>query len=163
LRGDVGSAQVRVAALRVRYHLTLSALLFAASILFSFLTHLSVPFVTQRSFVGLYTMAFTYVVIAIPFVFSGICVCLALTRFPRHVGKLYAADLAGAALGCVLLIYVIKLTDGPTAVLVVAFLASLGALFFGAGEGFPRLSRVALLSCLALAFAAGAQTVLLTR
>jgi SAM-dependent methyltransferase len=148
---------------RVPYHLALNALLFAASIVFSFLTHLSVPFAPQRSLVSLYTMALTYVVVAVPFVFSGICVCLALTRFPRHVGKLYAADLAGAALGCVLLIYVIRMTDGPTAVLIVAFLASLGAVCFAVGAGHPRLSRVALLSCLALAGAAAVQTALLHR
>ena len=43
-------------------------------------------------------------VAALPFVFSGICVCAALTRFPRSVGKLYASDLVGAASGCVAIV-----------------------------------------------------------
>ena len=45
---------------------------------------------------------------------------LALTGFPGFVSRLYAADLAGAALGCLLLIVVIDWSDGPTAVLWVA-------------------------------------------
>ena len=72
---------------RSKYHLAQSSLVFALSVVFSFLTHLSVPFVVEKSFLGLYSIALTYVVISIPFVFSGIAVCLALTRFPTKVSK----------------------------------------------------------------------------
>ena len=83
-------------------------------------------------------IAFTYVVIAVPFVVSGIAVCLALTGFPRAVSRLYAADLAGAALGCVLLIVrarLVRWSDG-------------GAVGGGAGErsaalAFARARRLA--------------------
>ena len=54
--------------------------------------------------VAIYAIVFTYAVIAAPFVLSGVAVCLALTRFPRDIGRLYAFDLVGAALGCVLLV-----------------------------------------------------------
>ncbi len=79
--------------------------------------------------------------IAAPFVLSGILVALALTRFPRDVGRLYAADLIGAALGCVLLVWVLEITDGPTAVLVICALAALGGVFFAFDEGSARLVR----------------------
>jgi spermidine synthase len=83
-------------------------------------------------------------------------VALALTKFPSQVGKLYAADLAGAALGCVLVIYLLKVTDGPTAVIAIAGLAMLGAIFFIAETGRTRLMQVAVLSAVLLAlFAAG--------
>jgi len=131
---------------RAKYHLALSALLFAVSIIPSFMTHLSIPFVIHGSLVGLYSIALTYAVISVPFVFSGICVCLALTKFPLHVSRLYAADLAGAALGCILFVYTLKVTDGPTAVVVVAFLASAGAAFFLSGEAYGRL-RFGALAC----------------
>ena len=49
------------------------------------------------SLLGLYTVVLTYVVVAVPFVFSGICVTLALTRFPRQLPSLYGVDLLGAA------------------------------------------------------------------
>ena len=108
---------------RLGYHLSLHCLLFAVSIVASFVAHVWISarlgmgdsFGSTALFLGV-----TYLVISVPFVFSGICVCLALTRFPSRIGALYGADLAGAALGCVALIAVLRFTDGPTAVMVVA-------------------------------------------
>ena len=74
---------------------------------------------------------------AVPFVFSGIAVTIALTRFPTQVGRLYAADLAGAALGCILIICTLEVTDGPTAVIVVGALAALGAFLFALDMDSP--------------------------
>jgi len=133
---------------RARYHLALSSLLFAISILFSFLTYINIPFVIHRSTMGtagLCSIAFNYLVISVPFIFSGICVCVALTKFPQHVSKLYAADLMGAAFGCILLISTLRVTDGPTAVIVAAFLASVGAVFFAFDTNFHSLTIIALM------------------
>ncbi len=149
---------------QVKYHLGLSALLFALSIVISFLTHLSIPFVTEgTSIVELYSIVLTYVIISIPFIFSGICVALALTKFPLQVGKLYAVDLAGAALGCVLVIYILKITDGPTAVMAIACLVSIGAIFFLAETNHKRLRQVAVISALLLALFTIAHTVLVNQ
>lgn len=131
---------------RVSTHLTLSALGFAVSIVFSFLTYLSIPFVPQISLVGLYSIVLIYAVISLPFVFSGVCVSLALTKFPPHISTLYAFDLAGAAAGCVLLIYTLRLTDGPTAVLIVAGLAGIGGALFALETANLRL-RWAAVAC----------------
>jgi hypothetical protein len=114
----------------LRQRMAIAALAFPVAIVFSFLTQLSIPFRVHPSIVAVYSIAFTYAVIAVPFVVSGIVVCLALTGFPARVSRLYAADLAGAALGCVLLIPVLAYSDGPTAVLWVAVLASAGAAMF---------------------------------
>ncbi|MFH0732483.1 MAG: hypothetical protein V2A72_06140 [Candidatus Omnitrophota bacterium] len=131
---------------KVKQHLCAASLLFAICIIFSFMTHLSIPFPGNLSraisIVSLYTIGLTYVVIAVPFVFSGICICLALTKFPKQVSRLYAADLAGAACGCVLLIYALRYTDGPTAVFVTAFFAVIGAAFFAAEAGTKRMIRI---------------------
>ena len=108
--------------------------LFPIVILLSFLTQLSIPFRVHPSVVAAYAIGLTYTVITLPFIISGIVICLVLTRFPRDVGRLYAADLIGAALGCVLLVWVLEITDGPTAVLVVCALASLAAVAFGFDE-----------------------------
>ena len=116
---------------RTREHLARSALWFGITAFLAFLAHAKIPFLPERSLVGIASISFTYLVISIPFVFSGICVCLALTRFPRHIGKLYAADLCGGALGCVLLLYSLDVTDAAGVVLLVAVLASLAALCFG--------------------------------
>ena len=148
---------------RAQYHLALSSLLFAVSIVLSFLTHLSIPFVIDKSIVGLYSITLTYMVVSVPFVFSGICVCLALTKFPQQVSKLYAADLAGAALGCLLLIYTLRITDGPTAVIVVALLASIGTVFFSAEGGRNKLMSIAIISSVLLVSFAGIHTVLVRK
>ncbi len=129
---------------------------FPILLILSFLTELSIPFRMHPSVVGIYAVFLTYVVIAIPFVASGICVSLALTRFPGAISRLYAADLAGAALGCILLVYTLQWTDGPTAVFVVAFLASLGGVCFASAAGQRRPLRIAGASALLIgAFAAG--------
>ena len=140
---------------RLHWWLTAASIAFPIAMLLSFLTELSVPFRIHPSIVALYAIVFTYAVIAVPFVVSGIVVCLSLTGFPSRVSRLYAADLAGAALGCVLLIPVLDYSDGPTAVLWVSWLASLGAVSFAWRA--PRGARVAAiaLSVILLAFAAG--------
>ena len=75
-------------------------ILLGASVLIALYAQLHVPFRPDLTQSGLASAAFTYGVISLPFVASGICVCLALTRFPTQISKLYAADLAGAATGC---------------------------------------------------------------
>ena len=116
--------------------------LFPIVILLSFLTQLSIPFRVHPSVVAAYAIGLTYTVITLPFIISGIVICLVLTRFPRDVGRLYAADLIGAALGCVLLVWVLEITDGPTAVLVVCALASLAAVAFGFDDARRAARRI---------------------
>lgn len=138
---------------KAEHQLALSALAFSLSIIFSFLTQLSIPFAPKEFSVGvIYSIILTYVVISVPFVLSGISVCLALTKFPKHVSKLYAADLAGAALGCILLIFVLRITDAATTVIVIASFASLGALFFAVDKNFKKLKLAALITTLLLAW-----------
>jgi len=151
---------------RAKYHLALSSLLFAISIGVSFLTHLTIPFCYDKlyvlSIVGLYSIMLTYVVISIPFVFSGICVCLALTKFPRHISKLYAADLVGAAIGCILLIYTLRITDGPTAVILISLIACIGTIFFTVEKGYGKLKRLAIVLSLLFATFVVTNTVLVS-
>jgi hypothetical protein len=151
---------------RVHHHLSLSCLLFGLTIVFSFLTHLSIPipFDMDRSIVTFYSLGLNFAVLSIPFVFSGICICLALTKFPRKVNTLYATDLAGAAAGCILLVYSLKITDGPTAVIVVAFLAAAGAVLFTLRPGSSAtLRRIAVVCSLTFVLFAGLNTVLASR
>lgn len=144
---------------RTRQHLARSAMLFAASAVVSSMAHLSIPVLMERSLLGFASVAFTYAVIAVPFVCSGVCVCLALTRFPRHVGRLYAADLAGAAVACILLLLTLEVTDAPATVLFVAFWASLAAVLFSGETQAAKLKRMAWLYTLLFLGVAGMQTV----
>src|SRR5688500_301292 len=102
---------------RLRRHLTLAALAFAIAIVASFLAHLWLPFRPDLSPGGIASVVMTNAVLSVPFTCSGIAVTLVLTRFTAQVSALYAADLAGAAAGCVVLAPLLRLTDGPTAVI----------------------------------------------
>lgn len=141
---------------RTKKHLALSSLLFGITTVFSFLSHLSIPFdpgvsIKSAPVVWLFSITLTYAVLSVPFILSGITVCLALTRFSKCVSKLYAADLAGAAVGCIAVVVALIWVDGPTAVIVTAVIACLGAVLFAADAGELRLRRRALAWCLGLA------------
>lgn len=123
----------------VHRRLAQASFVFPIVIVFSFLTELSIPFVVHPSIVAIWAIASTYAVVALPFIVSGIAVCLALTQFPRDVSRLYAVDLAGAALGCIALVYLLRVTDGPTAVFAIAAIAGLGACCFASSAEAPRL------------------------
>lgn len=54
---------------------------------------------------------------AVPFFFSGVFMSLVLTRSPFPVGRVYGIDLIGAAVGCLVALALLNLTDAPSAVL----------------------------------------------
>ncbi|MGA8613581.1 MAG: hypothetical protein WB760_18305 [Xanthobacteraceae bacterium] len=69
---------------------------------------------------------------ALPYIFSGVVVCLALTRSPFPTGQVYGVDLLGAALGCVAVLLILNFLDGPTTVVVCGVASGLSALAFAA-------------------------------
>lgn len=117
-----------------RRHMALSAAAFGIAAIAAFVVHVRLPALTDGDTLTPAALVPTYVAVSIPFIFGGVCVCLALTRHPAHVGGLYAADLAGAALGCIAFIAALEVTDGPTSVVIVAALAA-GAAWLFALEG----------------------------
>ena len=99
------------------------ALLFGLAIVLSLLTQLIVPFAPGLSLLGLYTVIFTYVVVAVPFVFSGICVTIALTRFPRQLPQpLQGGSPGGGAPAARSSSWHLDITDGPTTVVRIALM-----------------------------------------
>lgn len=106
-----------------------NSFLFSLTIIISFLFHLFVPFVHGLSLTGFVFVILTYTIISVPFIFSGICITFILTKFSDAVNKLYAADLFGAALGCILVVEAIDLSGGPTAVFYTSFFAVLSCVF----------------------------------
>jgi hypothetical protein len=143
---------------RVSRHLAVGAAGFGVAIVMSFLTHLSIPFLLERSLAGVFSIALTYAALSVPFAFSGIVVSLALTRFPHQVSALYAADLVGAAFGCVVVGPLLRLTGAPAAVVVTATLVGVAALLFARSSGSARLTRVCAVITLLFAVFASAQT-----
>jgi len=77
---------------------------------------LCVPLVIPEQHV-MVALAITTVAFVRPFTESGVCITLLLTRLPYSGGWLYAADLAGAALGCLGVIFVLLVVDPVSATL----------------------------------------------
>jgi len=134
-------------------HATLAhtALLFALTSAVCFVIQLYIPADPETR---LAWTALAFMLIAVPFVFGGMVVCAALTRFPAFTGKLYAADLAGSAAGCLLTIPVLNTIHAPTAVIMNAGIAALAAAMFAMSVS-GKLRRIAVLSCVVLFAIAG--------
>ncbi len=93
---------------------------------FSLITSISLSASTVISW-GLLTAA-----MAVPYVFAGIVVSLALTRGPFPVAEVYGVDLLGAALGCVAVVLLLNVLDAPTTVMCTGVVAALSAWYFDA-------------------------------
>jgi hypothetical protein len=151
---------------RVGRWLATSALAFALTTAGSFALHLWTASLTRMGeTLGsvAWFLALTFAIVSVPFVCSGICVCLALTRFPGQVARLYAADLVGAGLGCVVLIQLLDWLDGPSAVLAVAAFAAAGSWCFALAYGGRRLRAAGALATLTLSALAVGHGVLAER
>ena len=117
------------------------SLAYAVWIVVAIATQLSINFRVEANAGAMASVFWTCVVIAVPFVCAGVVVCLALTRFGDKVNRLYAADLVGAGLGCLLLVLAFNYFDGPSLVVLVAAVAAVGAFIF-AIDAKERLGQV---------------------
>ena len=98
-------------------------------------------------------MPLYYVLIALPFFCAGLALALLLTRGTTRITRLYACDLAGAGLGCVLLALVMPAFGGSGSVVVAAALGLLAAGVFGWYAARVLALAGALLSVAAFALA----------
>ncbi|MBI4496139.1 MAG: hypothetical protein HY697_04305 [Deltaproteobacteria bacterium] len=76
-----------------------------------------------------------YLIFSVPFFFSGLTLSSTLARFSAQSGKIYAADLAGAALGCLLVLFLFGLWGGSGAFLFSSLLGALAAAAFSCRKG----------------------------
>lgn len=116
--------------------LSAAAMLFALSNLFALYVILANPLTFETGPENYYRLAKIYGAAALPFFFAGCAVTLAITRLAKEISKLYLFDLAGAALGCLLLIPVLNFIGAINIVLLVSALAAIAGVLFGfATEG----------------------------
>lgn len=113
--------------------------LYAVSIPVSHVLALQVPIPQGFSIQMAAAMTLLTVALAVPFYLSGILVAIALTRIPGRIGMVYAVDLVGAALGCVLLVPLLQWTNASSVALLLGGVAGLGALAF---QLFARNTRL---------------------
>ena len=67
---------------------------------------------------------------AVPFFFVGIIISAAFSAFAHVAGRLYAADLIGASLGAILVVFLLQIMGGEGTTLVVGLLAAIFATIF---------------------------------
>ena len=115
-------------------HLSNASMAFAVATALSLAIEMALAPVTTRSLTILVSWGQLAVCLAVPFFFSGIVVSLALTRSPFPIGRVYAVDMVGAAVGCLGVLLLLNMVDGPSAVLWISVMAAVaGVLFSRAG------------------------------
>ena len=74
----------------------------------------------------------------IPFFFAGTALASVFRQFATHSAFIYAADLIGAALGALGVIWALNTLNGPDVILFAASIAGGGGVLIGIGEGSRR-------------------------
>jgi hypothetical protein len=111
---------------------------------------LAVPLALSRSLETIVSFGLFTIFAGLPFFFSGIVVCLALTRSPLPIGKLYLADLFGAATGCLTSIVLLEALGAPGAIFACSAVCFLSTACFAITSRENELTRRNLLYALAL-------------
>lgn len=75
-------------------------------------------------------LALIYLLLTIPFFLSGSVLALTLAGWPNDAGKIYAADLIGAALGCLLSVAALARLGGVNALFLLSLVLALAATAF---------------------------------
>jgi spermidine synthase len=90
-------------------------------------------------------MPVTYILVSIPFFFAGLSLSFLFTRFPSSINRLYAFDLAGAALGCLAIIFTMSYLGGGGSVIFASAFAALAAII-----SFEKLFKAQTTICIVL-------------
>ncbi|MCX7012043.1 MAG: hypothetical protein NTW86_05670, partial [Candidatus Sumerlaeota bacterium] len=136
-----------------------ACLLFALSIPFALCVLCLMPLALPASLISLAGLLFATMACSLPFYFSGIVVSAALTKVARPIGRLYASDLIGAALGCLFALFGMERTDTPSLILLCGCVGALAGAFFAwtAPSPWPRRWSIALFCVLAATSAGNAR------
>jgi hypothetical protein len=120
---------------RLAASLSRDALRFAACIPLAYVLLLIVPLRVTPVWTTVPLFLAFAAIIALPFIPAGQVVAAAVTRSPFPTGRVYAVDLAGAALGAPLVPELLERVDGGTAILLMSLLAAGGAACFANAAG----------------------------
>jgi len=102
----------------------------------------------------LLTLTALYLLTALPFFCGGVALTLLFAGYHRDFNRLYFWDLTGAAAGCLLIILLLKLLGGITALLAIAAVAVAAGLVLLPGE-VARSHRLGAWGLLAVLLATG--------
>ncbi len=123
--------------------LTTHSLLFAGVTVLSLAALVRIRVGLNYSHENLVKMIAIYTLAALPFFSGGAVISLAITRLSTRVNVVYAADLIGAAAGCLLLLPLLNRFGAPGVVLLAAVLGGAAALLFSPAHTLARTALVA--------------------
>jgi len=75
-------------------------------------------------------MPLTYMLVSVPFFFTGLALSVLFSRYATHIHQLYTFDLIGAACGCIAIVVTISFFGGGGSVILAAAFAACAALIF---------------------------------
>lgn len=126
---------------RPHNRLSLLALLFGVSVVSCFWLYLHIPFNlstvgnTSLTWENAGWLVLIYLVLAVPFLFGGATLALAISQFNQQVGRVYFFDLIGASLGCLASIFWLEYIGAAGAILGIGAGGAAAALLFGWYQG----------------------------
>ena len=144
----------RLASLGTYELLAVGALVYAAATLVALAGLVQIRVGLNYSPSNLARMLAIYALAALPFFTGGAVVSLAFARLTDRINVLYAADLLGAAAGCLVLIPLLNQLGAPGVVLVATALSAGAAICFAPAR---RRMRAAAGAIVLLSFPLGAQ------
>ena len=154
---EVYGKPARYAPERVGVEFARHASWFALSSVGAMIVFLCAPLVVSAENVPI-ALALAIIAFVGPFTEGGVCITLLLTRLPYSGGWLYAADLVGAAVGCLGVIFLLLAIDPVSATLWIgAFAAGVGWIVVRNGDDIRSL-RLSGAVALTLAAAATVHT-----
>lgn len=123
----------RISKAEINSFLTVTSLLYAVSILVSFLSINKIPFDPFSLFIDssqfIYLPVY-YILITLPFFLAGLIIGQLFTRFKSGINQLYFYDLVGAGLSCFIFILVLPQFGGSGGIIFASLLACGGTLLF---------------------------------
>lgn len=122
------------------------SILFGVSTLASFIIINKIPFdpfslLTDK--IQFVYLPIYYLLITIPFFFSGLIISVLLSYFKNEISKLYFFDLIGAGTACFAFVFLVPALGGNGTIVIISVLAFVNAIIFSFKE-FKIISSVAL-------------------
>jgi len=137
---------------KTQFWLSTFSLLFAIGVVMALLVILNTPLSLIGGADNYIRLIKIYAATFVPFFLAGCAVSLAITRLAGDINRLYLYDLAGAALGCLLLIPFLNIAGAINVIIFVAIFGALASLVFS----FDRQGvKIAAASVLLTAILAG--------
>jgi hypothetical protein len=93
--------------------------------------------VTGKNFLQLTVM---YLTAAVPFFLTGLLVSVIFARESSHIPRLYAADLCGGALACLVIVPLLNGLGGPNAILCSSIILAISAILWSESRCLRRMA-----------------------